>query len=133
MPLWERRVAQVGMDSGITHTGMKGSGPGYFGADVSMQPLGGPPSCNTSCDRPNLNSLEKDQTEGVRRRETKRSRLGGSEKETVKRIATQQDAAKVKPTRRWCTREVEKNTGNREVDAKRRVRYDRTRNLLIRP
>lgn len=46
--------------------GRRHTGHGYFVADVSMQPPGGPPSRDTSYDRPNQNCQEKDDAKGGR-------------------------------------------------------------------
>ena len=108
----------------------EGFRPGYFGADVSMQPPGGPPSRNTSYHRPNQNSREKDQArERESERESEWEGVGG--RGMLKRIAVQQDAAWKKPTAGLA--EGEKRKKVKEVDAKRGVRYDRTRKFTHPP
>lgn len=83
-----RRIPGTDTVSRITHTRMKGfERVSYFGADVSMQPPGGPPSRDTSYDRPNQNSQEKDD---ARKKESRQE-----EKERRKRslgIAAQQNS-----------------------------------------
>ena len=56
---------------------------GYFGADVSMQPPGGPPSRDTPCDRPNQTRPRKRRCTKVDAATREREREGEKEREKV--------------------------------------------------
>lgn len=135
---FERRLG--GRHGFEDHAHERYAGHGYFVADVSMQPPGGPPSRDTSYDRPNQNSQEKDDAKGGRGR--REGPIGKREGDGEMGIAAQQQTGEATYSRRGkrkrkrgggaASRE-NKRKMVKEANTKRGVRYDRGRNLLIRP